>query len=356
MSDAENEESDLPGQRRRARRLRRIERKKGRDHAVAHHDHSSHAHDEEGGCGFESERSSRIRRRRKKKGEVAPDQAVSEPSEVEAPLLNGSDLSVSGLELPSSSSESVRAQQVAYVNLKPAAAAETSADVSSGSAPASEAAVAESAGAATAGAETAADIGGAPADAAGGASEAAVALAAETSADVNSGSAPASEAAVAESAGAATAGAETATDIGGAPADAAGVSGSAEDVMSQVAYDSISENASNFIPVEQYSTVESSDSLAEGGVGAQGYSTSGKASLSDLLGMSATSSFGHEVGHPSVRRFDEIHLGDAGLMTWPQLNMVMGASTSIHQGLGESHSVHQQSAVLYSSLGDASVE
>jgi hypothetical protein len=173
---------------------------------------------------------------------------------------------------------------------------------------------------------------------------------------VNSGSAPASEAAVAESAGAATAGAETATDIGGAPADAAGVSGSAEDVMSQVAYDSISENASNFIPVEQYSTVESSDSLAEGGVGAQGYSTSGKASLYDLLGMSATSSFGHEVGHPSVRRFDEIHLGDAGLMTWPQLNMVMGASTSIHQGLGESHSVHQQSAVLYSSLGDTSVE
>jgi hypothetical protein len=135
----------------------------------------------------------------------------------------------------------------------------------------------------------------------------------------------------------------------------ADVSGSAENTVSQAAYNSTSEDASHSISDDQHLSLESSDSLMGDGVSVEGYSYSEKTSLSDLLGMSAISSFGHEVGHPSVRRFAETGLGDAGSMAWPQLNQVMGVSTSIYQGLVEDHSLHRQS-LLESSIGHVSVE
>jgi hypothetical protein len=225
------------------------------------------------------------------------------------------------------------------------------------------------------------DMGGASADAAGGASEnALVEPGTETSADVSTGPAPASEAAVAESAGAVTAGTEMAVDMGGVTADAAGgapenasvepgtetsadvssesdadVSGSAENAVSQAAYNSTSEDTSHSVPGVQHLSLGSSDSLMEDGVSVDFYSYSEKTSLPDLLGMTAISSFGHEVGHPSVRRFAETRLGDAGSVSWPQLNQVMGISTSIYQGLVEDHSLHRQS-LLESSVGDVFVE
>ena len=325
LSDAEDEESVLLQQRRRARRLRRANGKKWQVHGAAHHDHSSHAHDEDEGCGPEKERSGRIRRRRKKKGEVASDQAVAEEPGFEVPSLSDSDSSAPDSQLSSNLSGSVPAQQVAFVNLKPAADGETSADVSTGPAPASEAAVAESAGAVTAGTEMAVDMGGVTADAAGGAPEnASVEPGTETSADVSSES-------------------------------DADVSGSAENAVSQAAYNSTSEDTSHSVPGVQHLSLGSSDSLMEDGVSVDFYSYSEKTSLSDLLGMTAISSFGHEVGHPSVRRFAETRLGDAGSVSWPQLNQVMGISTSIYQGLVEDHSLHRQS-LLESSVGDVFVE